>query len=239
MTHEHGHILIVDDHKTNRLKLALGLKQQGHTTADAENGRQALDILRTQSFDIVLLDILMPEMDGYEVLAEMKKDNTLRDIPVIVISAHDELSSVVKGIELGAEDYLPKTFDPILLKARINACLEKKRLRDQEVEYLRRVQQVTQAAAAVEANTFDPDSLAGVAAREDELGQLARIFQHMAREVYAREQRLKQQVKELRIEIDRARQAQQVDQITGTDYFQTLRRKAQNLRSTLEDTEEE
>lgn len=239
MTDEHGHILVVDDHKTNRLKLTLGLKQQGHTTADAENGRQALDMLRDQPFDLVLLDILMPEMDGYEVLAEMKKDNTLRDIPVIVISAHDDLSSVVKGIELGAEDYLPKTFDPVLLKARIGACLEKKRLRDQEVEYLRQVEQVTKAAAAVEANTFDADSLAGVAAREDALGRLARVFQRMALEVYAREQRLKQQVQELRIEIDRARQAQQVDQITGTDYFKTLRRKAQDLRGTLDDTEDE
>lgn len=239
MTYEHGHILVVDDHKTNRLKLALGLKQQGHTTADAENGRQALDLLREQSFDLVLLDILMPEMDGYEVLAEMKKDSILRDIPVIVISAQDEMSSVVKGIELGAEDYLPKTFDPVLLKARISACLEKKWLRDQEVEYLRQVLQVTKAAAAVESNNFDADSLTGVAAREDELGQLARVFQRMALEVYAREQRLKQQVQELRIEIDRTRQAQQVDQITGTDYFKTLRRKAQDLRGNLEDTEEE
>src|SRR5512138_3095844 len=121
-----GHILIVDDLRTNRLSLSFGLKQQGHTVAEAENGRQALEMLRAESFDLVLLDILMPEMDGYEVLEQMKKDSVLRDVPVIVISAQDELESVVRGIELGAEDYLPKSFDPVLLKARIGACLEKK-----------------------------------------------------------------------------------------------------------------
>lgn len=135
-----GHILVVDDLRTNRLKLSFGLKQQGHTISEAENGRQALDMLRAGSFDLVLLDILMPEMDGYEVLSEMKKDSALRDVPVIVISAQDELESVVRGIELGAEDYLPKSFDPILLKARIGACLEKKHLRDKEQAYIREIQ---------------------------------------------------------------------------------------------------
>lgn len=141
MSNEQGHILVVDDYRTNRLKLSLGLKQQGHTVAEAESGRQALEMLRAESFDLVLLDILMPEMDGYEVLRQMKKDNTLRGVPVIVISAQDELESVVRGIELGAEDYLPKSFDPVLLKARIEACLEKKRLRDQEQAFLREIQQ--------------------------------------------------------------------------------------------------
>jgi DNA-binding response OmpR family regulator len=177
---------------------------------------------------------MMPEMDGYEVLAHMKADSRLRDIPVIVISALDEMDSIVKGIELGAEDYLPKTFDPVLLRARIGACLEKKRFRDQEIEYLRQVERLTEAAAAVEAERFDPDSLAEVSARADALGQLARVFQGMAREVYAREQRLKQQVQKLRIEIDRARQARQVTEITGTDYFQDLRSRASNLRHMFE-----
>ena len=110
-------------------------------------------------FDLVLLDILMPEMDGYQVLKQMKEDKTLREVPVIVISAMDDMESVVKGIELGAEDYLPKTFDPVLLRARIGACLEKKRLRDQEVDYLHNVARVTDAAAAVEAEIFDSTPL--------------------------------------------------------------------------------
>jgi adenylate cyclase len=131
-----GNILVVDDHRTTRLKLALGLKQQGHRVAEAEDGRQALAKLKGESFDLVLLDIIMPEMDGYQVLEQMKKDHALRDVPVIVISAQDEVESVVRGIELGAEDYLPKSFDPVLLRARISACLEKKHLRDQQKKIL-------------------------------------------------------------------------------------------------------
>jgi two-component system cell cycle response regulator len=234
MTGEHGHILVVDDHRTTRLKLSLGLRQQGHTVGEAENGVLALEKLRSESFDLVLLDIIMPEMDGYQVLGRMKEDKTLRDIPVIVISALDDLESVVKGIELGAEDYLPKTFDPVLLRARIGACLEKKRLRDQEVEYLRNVALVTDAAAAVETETFDLNALVAVAARTDALGQLARVFSRMAREVYAREQRLKQQVQQLRIELDEARQARQVAEITESDYFQQLQARAYDLRQIID-----
>lgn len=136
MKSEQGHVLVVDDYKTNRLKLSMGLKKQGHTVALADNGRQALDILRAESFDVVLLDIMMPEMDGHQVLEHMKRDKNLRDIPVIVISALDEMESVVKCIEMGAEDYLPKPFDPVLLKARLGASLRKKKLRDLEVAYL-------------------------------------------------------------------------------------------------------
>jgi len=234
MTDTQGHILVVDDHRTSRLKLSLGLKQQGHTVGEAENGVQALEKLRTETFDLMLLDIIMPELDGYQVLEQMKEDKTLRDVPVIVISALDDLESVVKGIELGAEDYLPKTFDPVLLRARIGACLEKKRLRDQEVEYLRHVALVTDAAAAVETETFDLNALASVAARTDALGQLARVFARMAREVYSREQRLKQQVQQLRIELDEARQARQVAEITETDYFQQLQARAHDLRQIID-----
>ncbi|HSM72885.1 MAG TPA: response regulator [Anaerolineales bacterium] len=131
-----GKILVVEDHPTTRLKLSLGLQKQGHTVAEAENGKQALEKLLTDPFDLVLLDIVMPEMDGYQVLEEMKRDVKLRDVPVIVISANDELENIVHGIEMGADDYLPKSCDPILLKARIGACLEKKRLRDQQRKIL-------------------------------------------------------------------------------------------------------
>ncbi len=136
MTDKPGHILVVDDYKMNRLKMSMAVKKLGHTTEMAEDGRQALEMLRTTPVDLVLLDILMPEMDGYQVLAEMKGDRALRDIPVIIISAQEEVAGVIKAIELGAEDYLPKTFDPVLLKARIGACLEKKRLRDEQAAML-------------------------------------------------------------------------------------------------------
>ena len=127
-----GFILVVDDIEANRDVLSRRLKRQGHAIATAENGRQALERLRTETFDLVLLDIMMPEMDGYEVLQCLKADETLRHIPVIMISALSELDSVVRCIEMGAEDYLLKPFNPTLLKARIGACLEKKRLRDRE-----------------------------------------------------------------------------------------------------------
>jgi len=109
MYEDHGKILVVDDHPTTRLKLSMGLQQQGHTVVEAENGVQALKKLRTDAFDLVLLDIVMPEMDGYQVLEEMKKDTRMLDVPVIVISTSDELENIVRGIELGAEDYLPKS----------------------------------------------------------------------------------------------------------------------------------
>jgi len=136
MFNDRGKILVVDDHPTTRLKLSLGLQGQGHITVEAENGKRALEKLQTDSFDLVLLDIVMPEMDGYQVLGKMKKDVKLRDVPVIVISANDELENIVHGIELGADDYLTKSCDPVLLKARIGACLEKKRLRDQQRKIL-------------------------------------------------------------------------------------------------------
>lgn len=135
-------VLIVDDHATNRMKLSMAVFQLGHQVELAEDGLQALELLRSQDIDLVLLDILMPQMDGTTVLLHMQSDVELRDIPVIVISAVDEMESVVSCIERGAEDYLPKDFDPVLLEARVNACLEKKRLRDSVVSQLNFIQDI-------------------------------------------------------------------------------------------------
>ncbi|HET6443892.1 MAG TPA: response regulator [candidate division Zixibacteria bacterium] len=229
-----GRLLVVDDNRMNRLKLSGVLKQQGHTVLTAENGRQALEMIHGQAFDVILLDIIMPEMDGYGVLESLKKDSSFRDIPVIVISALDEMDSIAHCIKMGAEDYLLKPFDPVLLKARIDASLEKKRLRDQEIEYLKHVSLLTDAAAAIEAEMFEPDSLLAVRKRKDELGRLARVFQRMAKEIHLREQKLKQEVQQLRIELDAACQAQQVAEITDSDYFQQLQSKAQDLRKIID-----
>jgi class 3 adenylate cyclase len=127
-----GSLLIVDDNETNRDLLSRQLEQQGHTVLVANNGKQALNVIREESFDLVLLDIVMPEMNGFQVLEQLKADESLRHIPVIMISSLDEIESVVRCIEMGADDYLQKPFNPVLLRARINACLEKKRLHDQE-----------------------------------------------------------------------------------------------------------
>lgn len=134
---EPGHLLVVDDNRVNRILLARGLEGQGHKVETAENGKQALEKLRSDSFDLVLLDIEMPEMDGYQVLEICLQDSELRDIPIIMTSSLDEIDSVVKCVELGAEDYLNKPVNPVLLRARVNASLEKKRLRDEQRKLFR------------------------------------------------------------------------------------------------------
>lgn len=132
-----GDILVVDDSRMNRLALQRSLEQQGHRVRLAEDGAQALEELHARPCDVVLLDIVMPGVDGYAVLTHMMEHTDLRNIPVIVISAVDELDAVVRCIELGAEDYLPKPFNSVLLRARLNASLRRKRLRDLEQAYLR------------------------------------------------------------------------------------------------------
>ncbi|NJK69280.1 MAG: response regulator [Microcoleus sp. CSU_2_2] len=139
MKGDEGSVLVVDDNEVNRDLLARRLQRQGHAVTVAVDGSQALELMRSAPFDLVLLDIMMPQMNGYEVLEHLKADEKLRYIPVIMISAVDDIDSIVRCIQLGAEDYLSKPFNPVLLKARISACLEKKRLRDQEQAYLQKL----------------------------------------------------------------------------------------------------
>ncbi len=143
-TTEPGKLLVVDDLRANRDLLSRLLQKQGHTVRTAENGFQALQMLLAETFDLVLLDILMPEMNGFQVLQRMKEAPQLRHVPVVVISALGEMDSIVRCIELGAEDYLPKPFDRVLLKARIDAGLQKKRLSDREVLHLRQIEKEQQ-----------------------------------------------------------------------------------------------
>ena len=142
---ERGSILVVDDNEINRDLLSRYLERQGHTVRVADNGRQALEMIATGAFDLVLLDIMMPELNGYQVLQHLKQSETWRDLPVIMISALDEIDSAVRCIELGAEDYLRKPFNPVLLRARVQACLEKKRLRDLKVEQQRQLHELNAA----------------------------------------------------------------------------------------------
>ena len=135
--HAPGHMLVVDDNRVNRLLLTHHLQQMGHTTDTAENGQDALEKLRSSEFDLMLLDIEMPVLNGYQTLEACRNDPVLRELRVIMTSSLDELDSVVKCIEMGAEDYLVKPLNPILLRARVNASLEKKRLRDQQKRWFR------------------------------------------------------------------------------------------------------
>jgi class 3 adenylate cyclase len=131
-------LLVADDNKVNRLLLSRNLELLGHRAESAENGLLALEKLRGGGFDLLLLDIAMPEMDGFQVLEQLVADPSLRDLPVIVTSSLEGLANVVRCIELGAEDYLSKPVNPVLLKARVNASLEKKRLRDLNKAMVRR-----------------------------------------------------------------------------------------------------
>lgn len=163
----------------------------------AEDGEAALAAVQAKTFDAILLDILMPGIDGFGVLEALKSDPSLRDIPVIVISAlDDDAQSVVRAIENGAEDFLPKNFDPVLLRARLNASLAKKRFRDQELEYFRRVDRLTAAAEVMESGAFSPNALQldDLAARNDPLGRLAAVFRGMANEIFDREKRLQRTI---------------------------------------------
>ena len=137
-------LLVVDDNELNRDMLRRRLERLGYDVSCAENGIEALKLLKTESFDLLLLDVIMPLMDGFEVLEQLKAEPLLRDIPVIVLSASDQLDHVVKCIQKGAQDYLSKPFSPVLLQARIGSCLERKRLRDQETLYLRQIEEEKQ-----------------------------------------------------------------------------------------------
>jgi sigma-B regulation protein RsbU (phosphoserine phosphatase) len=140
-------LLVVDDNEDNRYTLVMRLEIEGYSNiAIADDGEQALELLGSQDFDLVLLDVMMPKVDGYQVLQQLKADGRLHDIPVVMISALNEIDSVVRCIELGAVDYLSKPFNPVLLKARVAASLEKKRLRDEVRAHLTRMEEELESA---------------------------------------------------------------------------------------------
>ena len=158
-------LLVVDDNDDNRFTLTRRLAREGYTNlSSAVNGREALERLRADSFDLVLLDVMMPELNGYQVLEQMNADARLREIPVIMITALDQIDSVVRCIELGADDYLTKPFNPVLLRARVGASLEKKRLRDEVSASLKRLERELDAARTLQ------------------LGMLPRAFPQWSRE---------------------------------------------------------
>ena len=165
-----AHVLVVDDDPLNRSILAISLERDGHRVSQSENGRVALDVLARADVDVVLMDIEMPVMDGYAVLRHRHDAPDLRSIPFIVISAVDDMASVVACVELGAEDYLAKPFDPVLLKARLGACLEMKRLRDHE-----RVLLATVTAQAERLEEWNRELAVRVEEKVHEVEQLSRL----------------------------------------------------------------
>lgn len=200
-TGQQGRILVVDDVEENRAVLSRRLAREGYQVEDAAGGIEALERVATGDFDLVLLDVRMPDLDGFAVLERIKSTEATRNLPVIMISALDDIASVVRCIEHGAEDYLAKPFDQVLLRARIGASLEKKRWHDREADYLRQVSHVIDAAAAVETGSYEAGALGPISARDDELGRLARVFDSMAAGVRARESKLREQLDQLRTDV--------------------------------------
>ncbi len=199
-----GRILVVDDVEENRAVLSRRLAREGYQVDGAAGGIEALARVAEGGFDLVLLDVRMPDLDGFAVLERIKSHEATRNLPVIMISALDDIASVVRCIEHGAEDYLAKPFDQVLLRARIGASLEKKRWHDREADYLRQVTRVIEAAAAVEKGTYESGALGPISARDDELGRLARVFDAMAAGVRARESKLREQLSQLRADVSMA-----------------------------------
>jgi len=197
-------VLVVDDIEDNRQLLKRRLERQGHQVSCAEDGKKALAMVDAEPPDLILLDIMMPEMDGFAVLARLKSNRATKDIPVIVISALDDVASAVRCIEQGAEDFLSKPFDPVLLKARVDSSITKKRARDRERAFIEAAESVAAAAASVEAGTYRSGSLGSVARRGDAVGRLARVFDAMATNVRAREQQLHERVRALKADIAKA-----------------------------------
>jgi len=170
MSSSHSALLIVDDNEDNRYTLTRRLQREGYTNfATAADGEQALELLGARPFDLVLLDVMMPGLNGYEVLERMRADIRLRHVPVIMISAVDEIESVIRCIELGAEDYLPKPFNPTLLRARVGASLEKKRLRDELVRHTHRMEKELETAREIQLSMVPIEFAAPTAERPLEI----------------------------------------------------------------------
>ncbi|HEX6336999.1 MAG TPA: response regulator [Jiangellaceae bacterium] len=230
---EGGKVLVVDDTAIDRGLLARAIAQLGYDVRTTQDGKSALATLAVEAADLVLLDLLMPVMDGFETLRRIKAIPDLAHVPVIVVSAVEDQASLVRCIELGATDYLIKPFDREVLRARLTTSLATKRLRDVELDHLRQVERVIAAAEALEDGRYDAMELQPVVARKDALGLLARVFHRMAAEVQAREAALRQELAQLRIAIDRRRVGEQAAEVTGTGYYRQLAADAAELKRML------
>lgn len=165
--HETGRILVVDDNDSNRGLLTRRLGRDGHQVIEAISGRTALDLLGAHEVDLILLDLLMPELNGFQVLAKLKADERLRGIPVVIISGLTDMDGIIRCIEAGAEDYLPKPINSVLLNARISACLERKRWRDRERQYLSQIKSEKEKSETLLLNILPPQIVARLNSGEE------------------------------------------------------------------------
>jgi CheY-like chemotaxis protein len=185
-------VLVVEDNDPNRELLCRRLAALGYDPTGVRTGRQAVNFARSGRFDLVVLDLLLPVVDGYQVLRELKADAELSAIPVVVLSAADDAATATRCVEAGAEDYLTKPYDPTILRARIGAALDRRRMRDRERADAQAVADLTRAAERVARGEYDPQVLAAVTGRADAIGDLGRAFDRMARTVGEQLRRLRE-----------------------------------------------
>ena len=226
-----GRILAVDDDALNLDVLAQRLTRQGHLVSTAADGEEALSKVSKQPFDLVLLDVMMPRRDGYSTLRALKADEQLRHLPVIMISALDELSSVVRCIEAGAEDYLPKPFNATLLRARVGACLEQKFAHDQEAELYHKLVMSQQRLNRELTDAHQRMAAMDVEVQADpRVAPLLEAFQRMAGAVSRRETDLRATIQDLEIRINRQAVTTQVKTIVAHPTFSDLTERARAMR---------
>ena len=196
-----GRLLVVDDQAFFRNKIGRSLTTLGYLVETVSSGTEAISHARTRDIDVILLDLLMPDMDGYAVIRKLQNDQALKNVPIIVISAlQEDTASVVEAIKLGAEDFLPKDYSQQILQARVNACLRKKRNRDQELDRLSALQRLMNATDLLEQGTYNPSKLGldAIANRGDAVATLTAVFSRMAQQIYDRERKLRQNINTLK-----------------------------------------
>ena len=188
--------LVVDDDALSRKKMTAALRALNIPSQAVASGQDALELIRDRDVDLVLLDILMPGMSGFDVLAALREERLLREVPVLVISGLDQTDDIVRALELGAVDFLPKDVEPAIFRARVSASLEQKRLRDQERHYLDDVARLTDAARSLREGLNEPSGISvdQVSQRQDGLGVLARVFSELATAVHARETQARRRI---------------------------------------------
>jgi sigma-B regulation protein RsbU (phosphoserine phosphatase) len=226
-----GKVLAVDDDNFNLEILAKFLCKQGYLVTTAEDGIQALCELEKGDYDLVLLDVMMPNLDGLETLKRIRQQESLAATPVIMISALDELSSVVKCVEAGAEDYLPKPYNATLLRARIGSCLQRKAWIDKHLHLIEKLE-ISQASidAGLKASTVQLDLLAGQQGNATDFQPLRDAFARMSASLVGQKRQIAETINDLQIEINRKQVSAQVKSIVSNPEFASLGERAQAMR---------
>jgi sigma-B regulation protein RsbU (phosphoserine phosphatase) len=235
-----GKVLAVDDDGFNLDILAKFLHKQGHVVTTAEDGLEALDILSKTSFDLILLDVMMPNLDGFETLKRIKEQENLLSTPVIMISALDELSSVIKCIECGAEDYLPKPYNSTLLRARVGACLERKAWVDRHLDLIDKLEESQKIIDAEIKNSEAQleilhDKYQGVV----DVIPLVDAFARMNASLVGQRRQIAETLQDVQIKINRTKVSAQVRTIISNPQFSSLSDRAKAMRARRKQREQQ